>query len=71
MPIYDLNCEDCGATYEYLLRKQPDIADEECKACGSKKLRQSGVSAHGGYSISGDNSASRRPRGAGSFGRKK
>lgn len=71
MPIYDLNCADCGATYEYLLRKANEMADEECKACGSKKLSPSSApTAHGGYTIKGDNSASRRPRGAGSFGRK-
>jgi putative FmdB family regulatory protein len=65
-PLYDFECVSCHHRFEALLRKPSEIADVVCTACGNTEL-QMRFSAIGGYSIKGDNSASVRPRQAGSF----
>jgi hypothetical protein len=61
---------DCGHRYEALFLKDSDLDDERCPNCQSSQL-QVCLSAHGGYSIKGNNGASQRPRQAGSFRGKK
>ncbi|HET9184509.1 MAG TPA: zinc ribbon domain-containing protein [Solirubrobacterales bacterium] len=53
MPIYEFECEDCGARFEELVPVGDVVA---CRACGSKRTRRlwSGVSPPG-----------RQPRGPG------
>jgi putative FmdB family regulatory protein len=52
MPIYEFECEACGARFEELVRTGAEVA---CKACGSERTRRlySTVAAPG-----------RQPRGA-------
>jgi putative FmdB family regulatory protein len=64
MPLKDVLCRDCGHIWEELLKSWEDSPD--CPHCESKKTEKL-ISAPGGYSIKGNNSASVRPAGAGSF----
>lgn len=62
MPLYEFKCEECNKLQEEIVGF--DITEIECE-CGGKALKQ--ISAHGGYSIGGNNGASTRPSQAGSF----
>lgn len=46
MPIYEYRCEDCGSTFEKLVRRTSDAI--ECPSCGQQHLKQelSVFSAH-------------------------
>lgn len=66
MPIKEFQCGDCGHIQEYI-SNDPTDKPEECR-CGSTKLVKL-FSAVGGYKINGNNSASVRPKSAGSFKR--
>jgi putative FmdB family regulatory protein len=61
MPLRDLECLECGHDYEALIRKQEDLDEEQCPRCESKKLALK-LSYPSNYTISGDNSASIRPK---------
>jgi putative FmdB family regulatory protein len=65
-PLYDFECVSCHHRFESLLRKPEEISEVACPQCGHEQL-QMRFSAHAGYSIKGDNSASVRPRQAGAF----
>jgi putative FmdB family regulatory protein len=65
MPLRDFFCYDCHKTFEALVRNSDELLEQKCIHCESTKL-QLQLSAHSGYSIKGDNSASTRPKGAGS-----
>ena len=66
MPLYDFKCEQCGHEYEGLIVPAKKDQKQQCPKCqGHHAVRQ--LSSHGGYHISGNNSASQRPKGAGSF----
>ena len=59
---------DCGFFQE---RKEFFVQGTEVPVCTCDEPMERAVSAHAGYSIKGNNSASQRPRQAGSFrGRK-
>lgn len=62
-PLYPLNCtnEECKHAWDSLA-KNKDEAIEACPKCGSTQV-QMGFSFPGNYSISGNNSASVRPKG--------
>jgi putative FmdB family regulatory protein len=62
MPLYEFKCVQCGKTYEQIVHF--DVTEVQCE-CGGKAPRQ--ISAHGGYSIGGNNGASTKPSQAGSF----
>jgi hypothetical protein len=61
MPLRDIECQDCGHEFEALIRNQQDFEQEFCCKCESKKLAYK-LSYPSNYTISGDNSASVRPR---------
>jgi putative FmdB family regulatory protein len=69
MPIFELECQDCKHKFESLMKDKDEIEHAECPKCESMDL-QFCFSLFGGYSIKGDNSASVRPKRAGSFKRK-
>lgn len=61
-PLYEFKCERCGKVQEAIVHF--DVKDLQCE-CGGKAPKQ--MSAHGGYSIGGNNAASTKPSQAGSF----
>jgi len=70
MPIYDYLCPTCPEgenKFESLSRPHEPV---KCPACGAFPCERL-LTAHAGYSINGNNSASQRPSQAGSFKRKK
>ena len=40
MPIYEYRCENCGESFEKLVKMSASNADVECPACGSKNARK-------------------------------
>lgn len=38
MPIYEYQCNDCAATFEYLLTKKEETIT--CEECGSKQVEK-------------------------------
>ena len=40
MPIYEYKCDDCGSTFEKLIRRSSDTDTLECPSCGQKHLKQ-------------------------------
>lgn len=65
MPLFEYECMDCQHRFESLERN-PDKPEAYCPRCGFHQLQRL-LTSHAGYSIKGDNSASVRPKGAGSF----
>jgi putative FmdB family regulatory protein len=65
MAIREYQCRDCGHVWDEVIRYKEDIP-EACVQCDSLKI-DSLLTAPGGYHINGSNSASVRPKGAGSF----
>lgn len=59
-------CERAGQSFESLV--EPEEAGC-CPSCGDSEWVKRAISAHAGYSISGPNGASQRPKNAGSFKR--
>ncbi|MBI1790917.1 MAG: zinc ribbon domain-containing protein [Acidobacteria bacterium] len=49
MPIFEYRCDDCGASFEKLMRRD-ETDGLECPACGQKHLTQqfSTFAAHAG-----------------------
>jgi putative FmdB family regulatory protein len=64
MPIFDYQCTACPERIE-LFRRHSDAPTIGCQKCGADMTKS--VSSIGGYSIKGNNSASVRPKSAGSF----
>lgn len=63
MPLKEIQCGDCGHVWETILGiGEPP---EPCVHCESTRVVTL-PSSFGGYKIKGDNSASVRPKGAGS-----
>lgn len=60
MPILEFICEECGLKFDSLIRKPEDMEDVQC-GCGSVKVTKA-LSFPSNYTISGNNSASVRPR---------
>lgn len=69
MPIYEYLCQWCGTTKEFIV-KPGEIYSVECPGCEHPEMTRQ-MSAHGGYKIKGDNSASTKPSQSGSFKGKK
>jgi putative FmdB family regulatory protein len=64
-PLREYLCLDCAFQFEELVnRENPE--PEDCPHCESHKIERL-LSAPGGYAIYGNNSASVRPKSAGSF----
>ena len=40
MPIYEYKCDDCGTSFEKLVRRTSDGPGLECPSCGQKHLTQ-------------------------------
>lgn len=70
--MFDFQCNYCGTSFE-ALKWQDNTGDEisnpKCPKCGDKNVDIKPNFA--GYNIYGDNSASQRPKQAGSFKRSK
>lgn len=64
MPLKDACCLDCGHRWEALLKTKDDAV--ACPSCSSTQVQYE-LGLFGGYSIKGNNSASVRPKQAGSF----
>ena len=64
MPIREFICLDCGHEQEHVM-SQYDTEPPVCSHCDSSRMEKL-FSATGGYHIKGNNSASVRPKGAGS-----
>lgn len=62
MPMYDFKCDKCAAEIASL--EKVGTENIACPVCKSEMHRT--PSTFGGYYISGDNSASQRPKTAGS-----
>lgn len=68
MPIYEFVCTACAVRFDHMCSF--DTAEKSppaCTDCGEPTTRA--VTAAGGYKMTGDNSASRTPKGSGSFSR--
>jgi putative FmdB family regulatory protein len=54
MPIFEYKCQECGARFEKLIRRDADIDTLACPACGhkdvSKELSTFAAHAHGSTS---------------------
>jgi putative FmdB family regulatory protein len=71
VPIYEFKCIKCEAVTESVMKPWSKSDEEyfvQCSQCGGKAYKT--LSLFGGYQIKGDNSASERPRQAGSFKKK-
>lgn len=60
MPIFQFVCDKCGKHFERII-KHSEIDDVDCPACKSKSLFRP-LTAHGSYTINGNNSASVTPK---------
>jgi putative FmdB family regulatory protein len=56
MPIYEYLCEDCGATFEKLVRRSSDASEIDCPSCGQKHLKQQ-LSTFAAHSNAGSKAA--------------
>lgn len=63
MALKQFVCQDCDHEFEYLSLGKDD--KPQCSNCQSLRVAYK-PGGFGGYSIKGDNSASVRPKGAGS-----
>lgn len=68
MPIYVYFCKECQKEFESLVMSYKEVT--ECPECKSRSCERV-ITAHQGYTIGGNNSASQRPKSAGSFKRGK
>jgi len=64
MPIFDYTCTQCANKFEAINPRSKKSTT--CPICNGRSVR-SGVYAIAGYTMAGDNSASTRPKQAGSF----
>lgn len=61
MPLRDLKCVNCNNVHEALIRNDQDLLEEKCPDCGQSQFEFQ-LSYPSNYTISGDNSASVRPK---------
>jgi putative FmdB family regulatory protein len=40
MPIYEYRCQECGATFDKLVRSMNGEHEVECPKCGSKRCQK-------------------------------
>lgn len=40
MPLYELKCERCGNTFEALVFRRSELAEERCPRCGAENPTQ-------------------------------
>lgn len=64
MPIYQFKCLKCENDFDEIVALV-DIDKTKCPKCGCPEVDRV-IHSIGGYHIKGDNSASVRPKGAGS-----
>ena len=64
MPIFQFKCLKCEALFDEIVSSK-DIDKVKCRDCGCPEVDRV-VHVIGGYHITGDNSGSTRPKGAGS-----
>jgi putative FmdB family regulatory protein len=59
MPLYELQCESCGHTFEALVFRRSEIAEERCPRCGAENPQQllSAVASVGASKSSGGSSS--------------
>ncbi len=38
MPMYEFECEDCGKTFETLVRREADLPAVACPACACRRV---------------------------------
>lgn len=67
--IRDFKCEKCTETFEALASDEEAPPCPTC--CDSEWVVRGAPTATAGYKINGDNSASTKPKGAGSFKRER
>jgi putative FmdB family regulatory protein len=57
MPLYEYQCEECGESFELLVRSSDQQDEVTCPKCGGKKVRKAislfGVGASGRKAASG------------------
>ena len=58
MPIYEYRCQECGATFDKLVRSMNGEHEVECPKCGSKRCQKA-------FSLFGTTSSGARASGAG------
>lgn len=66
MPIYEYRCLKCDREFESIQRVDERDNGVECPSCLTAETVERVITKHSGYYINGDNSASVRPKGAGS-----
>jgi putative FmdB family regulatory protein len=68
MPIFEVQCGDalCAHVFEVIAKSKEALASDSCPQCGYEKLEHL-LTSPGGYHIKGNNTASQRPKGAGSW----
>lgn len=64
-PLYEVECLYCKKAFETLAKNKDELVDQKCAYCGRNGL-QMVLAGFGGYHITGNNSASVRPKRAGS-----
>jgi len=66
MPLFDFKCnnENCELLFEVFIKTGGEVIT--CPACGTDDCVKQ-MNTYGGYHIKGNNSASQRPKQAGSF----
>ena len=57
MPIYEYRCEDCGSSFDKLVRSMSSAAEVECPECRSKRCKKS-ISLFGLASVGSSSDAS-------------
>jgi putative FmdB family regulatory protein len=62
MPMYEMDCMECGHNDTYLVKSHEDAPKEECKGCGVIGHLQMKLTTFGSYAIKGNNSASVTPK---------
>lgn len=40
MPIYDFECQDCGKSFEQLVRRESEVAELTCPECHSGRVKK-------------------------------
>lgn len=69
MPLHDFICTDCAHQFEEFFRPGEPVPNKTtCAHCDTNTAERL-PSAHGGYAIRGNNSASVTPKGSKSFKR--
>ncbi len=62
MPLYEMDCMECGHNDTYLVKSLEEAPKESCKGCDKVGALQMCLSTFGSYAIKGNNSASVTPK---------